>query len=41
VAGTRIIQLFTTEAKLAQMEKIAEKNQPMITLAPMKLKISA
>ena len=38
VAGTRIIQLFTTEAKLAQMEKIAEKNQPMITLAPMKLK---
>jgi hypothetical protein len=38
VAGTRIIQLFTTEAKLAQMEKIAAKHRPVITLAPLKLK---
>jgi len=38
VAGTRIIQLFTTEAKLAQMEKIAAKYRPVITLAPLKLK---
>lgn len=38
VAGTRIIQLFTSEKKLTQMEIIAKKNQPVITLAPMKLK---
>jgi hypothetical protein len=38
VAGTRIIQLFTTDAKLAQMEIIAAKHQPVISLAPMKLK---
>jgi molybdopterin biosynthesis enzyme len=38
VAGTRIIQLFTTEAKLAQMEKVAAKHRPVITLAPLKLK---
>jgi hypothetical protein len=38
VAGTRIIQLFTSEEKLTQMEQIAKKYQPVITLAPMKLK---
>jgi molybdopterin biosynthesis enzyme len=38
VAGTRIIQLYTTEEKLAQLEQIAKKNQPLITIAPLKLK---
>jgi hypothetical protein len=38
VAGTRIIQLFTSEDKLTQMEQIAVKNKPIITIAPMKLK---
>ena len=38
VAGTRIIQLFTSEDKLTKMEQIARKNQPVITLTPMKLK---
>ena len=38
VAGTRIIQLFTSEDKLTKMEQIARKNQPVITLIPMKLK---
>ena len=38
VTGTRIIQLFTSEDKLTQMEQIARKNQPVITLTPMKLK---
>ena len=38
VAGTRIIQLFTSEERLTQMEQIAEKNQPVITITPMKLK---
>jgi hypothetical protein len=38
VAGTRIIQLFTSEEKLTKMEQIARKNRPVITLAPMKLK---
>ena len=38
VAGTRIIQLFTSEEKLTQMEQIAAKHQPVITLTPMKLK---
>jgi molybdopterin biosynthesis enzyme len=37
VAGTRIIQLFTTEDKLAQMERIAGKNQPLLSIAPLKL----
>jgi hypothetical protein len=38
VAGTRIIQLFTSEEKLAQMELIAKKRFPVISLAPLKLK---
>ena len=38
VAGMRIIPLFTSEEKLSQMEQIARKNKPVITLAPMKLK---
>ena len=38
VAVTRIIQLYTTEEKLAQLEQIAKKNQPLITIAPLKLK---
>ena len=38
VAGMRIVPLFTSEEKLTQMEKIAKKNQPVITLTPMKLK---
>jgi hypothetical protein len=38
VAGTRIIQLFTSEDKLTQMEQIAKKNQPVITLKPMNRK---
>jgi hypothetical protein len=38
VAGTRIIQLYTSEDKLTEMEQIARKNQPVITLKPMKLK---
>ena len=38
VAGTRIIQLFTSEDKLVKMEQIARFNVPVITLAPMKLK---
>ncbi len=33
VAGTRIIQLFTSEDKLTKMEQIASKNQPVITLS--------
>ena len=37
VAGTRIIQLLTSENKLTKMEQIARKNQPVITLKPMKL----
>jgi len=32
VAGTRIIQLYTSEVKLTEMEQIARKNQPVITL---------
>jgi len=31
-------QLYTTEEKLAQLEQIAKKNQPLITIAPLKLK---
>jgi hypothetical protein len=38
VAGTRIIQLYTSEEKLTQMEQIAIINKPVITLTPMKLK---
>jgi hypothetical protein len=38
VAGTRIIQLYTSEEKLTKMEQLAEKNQPVISIAPMKLK---
>jgi molybdopterin biosynthesis enzyme len=38
VAGMRIIPLFTSEEKLTQMELIAGKNEPVITVAPMKLK---
>jgi hypothetical protein len=38
VAGTRIIQLFTSEEKLEQMEKIAKKHYPVISLVPLKLK---
>ena len=38
VAGMRIIPLFTSEEKLSQMEQIARKNKPVITIAPMKLK---
>ena len=38
VAGTRIIPLFISEDKLIKMEQIASKNQPVMTLAPMKLK---
>ena len=34
VAGTRIIQLYTSEEKLAQMEKIAKKYHPVVTIAP-------
>jgi hypothetical protein len=37
-AGTRIIQLYTTEEKMAQIENIAAKNKPVIALLPMKLK---
>jgi hypothetical protein len=38
VAGTRIIQLFTTEEKLTRMEEIARKNHPLISIVPLKLK---
>jgi hypothetical protein len=38
VAGMRIIPLFTSEEKLSQMEQIAGRTKPVITLAPMKLK---
>ncbi len=37
-AGTRIIQLFTTEEKLAKMEQIAARNSPLISIMPLKLK---
>jgi len=38
VAGTRIIQLYTSEEKLTKMEQLAKKNQPIISIAPMKLR---
>ena len=38
VAGTRIIQLFTIRSEIGANGKSRRKNQPVITLVPMKLK---